>query len=158
MRIALDAMGGDFAPKNNLEGLKLALNECLELQEDGSFRGSFVVREDGYYRVELMGPDDAPVPASPQYTIDVLSDQPPSLSFNTPGRDIQASPIDEVFVEARADDDFGVGRLNLMYSVNGEAEDTISLYRADGSGDLGCTGPSDSSERDGTILCDDGVD
>jgi len=106
----------------------------LELQEDGSFRATFIVREDGYYRVELMGPDDAAVPASPQYTIDVLSDQPPSLSFNTPGRDVQASPIDEVFVEARADDDFGVGRLNLMYSVNGQAEDTVSLYRADGSG------------------------
>ncbi len=33
MRIALDAMGGDFAPQNNLEGLLLALNELPQITE-----------------------------------------------------------------------------------------------------------------------------
>ncbi len=106
----------------------------LERQEDGSFAGQIVVRQDGYYRIELAGPNGDPVPASPQYTIDVLTDQPPAISFNTPGRDIQASPIDEVLVEARADDDFGVGSLDLIYSVNGEPEDTVNLYRKSGAG------------------------
>src|SRR5205085_3112742 len=45
-----------------------------------------------------------------------------------PGRDTQASPIEEVFVEARADDDFGVQDLDLVYSVNGAAEKTIRLF------------------------------
>ena len=61
-------------------------------------------------------------PASPQYTIDVLTDQPPTVSIAKPGRDTKASPIEEVFVEARAEDDFGVSDLELVYSVNGGAE------------------------------------
>ncbi len=101
---------------------------ALALDEEGAFRGSFVVQQDGYYRVELEGPNGDPVPASPQYTIDVLTDQPPAISFVTPGRDIQASPLDEVFIEARADDDFGVASLDLIYSVNGQPEDTVNLY------------------------------
>ena len=40
-------------------------------------------------------------PASPQYTIDVLTDQAPTVSFAKPGRDTSASPIEEVFVEAQ---------------------------------------------------------
>ena len=46
--------------------------------------------------------------ASPQYTIDVIDDQPPAVRFSKPGRDTQASPVEELFLEARADDDFGV--------------------------------------------------
>ena len=66
--------------------------------------------------------------ASPQYTIDVLTDQAPSVSIAKPGRDTNASPIEEVFVEARAEDDFGVRDLELVYSVNGTAEKTIRLF------------------------------
>ncbi|HJN92025.1 MAG TPA: DUF4175 family protein, partial [Dehalococcoidia bacterium] len=68
------------------------------------------------------------VSASPHYTIDVLTDQPPSVSFSKPGRDTRASPIEELFLEAKADDDFGISELLLIYSANGEAEDTIALY------------------------------
>ena len=45
-----------------------------------------------------------------------------------PGRDSTASPIEEVYVEARADDDFGVQTLELIYSVNGGPEQTVNLY------------------------------
>ena len=68
------------------------------------------------------------MPASPQYTIDVLTDQPPTVSIAKPGRDTTASPIEEVFVEARAEDDFGVQDLELVYSVNGGAEKTVRLF------------------------------
>src|SRR5690606_19889609 len=66
--------------------------------------------------------------ASPQYTIDVLTDGAPTVSIAKPGRDTQASPIEEVFVEARADDDFGIRNLELVYSVNGEAEKSVRLF------------------------------
>ena len=51
--------------------------------------------------------------ASPQYTIDVLADGAPSVSFKRPGRDTSVSPIEEVFVEANAEDDYGVRNLEL---------------------------------------------
>ena len=48
--------------------------------------------------------------------------------FIRPGRDTTASAIEELFVEARADDDFGLRSLDLVYSVNGGPEESVSLY------------------------------
>ena len=95
---------------------------------DGTWLGSLRVEREGYYEIELARADGELVPASPKYTIDVLTDQPPSVSFSKPGRDTRASPIEELFLEAKADDDFGISELALIYSVNGEPEDTISLF------------------------------
>ena len=94
----------------------------LAVNADGTLSGSFEVREDGIYRIDLASPAGTLVSASPQYTIDVLDDEAPVVSFSKPGRDLRATSIDEVFVEAQADDDFGVARLDLVYAVNGGAE------------------------------------
>ena len=100
----------------------------LSVAPDGSLTASFVVEQDGFYRIDLQGPDGQLVTASPQYTIDVLTDQPPAVMFIEPGRDTTASAIEEVFVEARADDDFGLLSLDLVYSVNGGPEETVGLF------------------------------
>ena len=107
----------------------------LTLGQDGSLSASFMVEEEGFYRVDLVAPAGDLVTASPQYTIDVLTDQPPSAMFIRPGRDTTASAIEEVFIEARADDDFGLHSLDLVYSVNGGAEESVSLFNSGGAGD-----------------------
>ncbi|MCY4634947.1 MAG: DUF4175 family protein [Acidobacteria bacterium] len=104
----------------------------LTLEDDGTLTASFMVEEEGFYRVDLVAPAGQLVTASPQYTIDVLTDQPPSAMFIRPGRDTTASAIEEVFVEARADDDFGLHSLDLVYSVNGGPEESVTLF--DGGG------------------------
>ena len=77
-----------------------------------------------------MRPSGERTAASPQYTIDVLTDQAPTVSFAKPGRDTSASAIEEVFVEAQAEDDFGVRDLELVYSVNGgRGEDGQAVRR-----------------------------
>lgn len=105
----------------------------LVVQPDGTLTGNFVVEKDGFYRLELQAPDGQLVTASPQYTIDVLTDQPPAVMFINPGRDTTASALEEVFVEARADDDFGLFSLDLMYSVNGGLEKSVALFDGRGS-------------------------
>ena len=100
----------------------------LTTQADGSLTGSFKIDRQGFYRIELTGPHGEKVDASPQYTIDVIDDQPPSVRFTKPGRDTQASPVEELFLEARADDDYGVKSLQLFYSVNGGTPKTIGLF------------------------------
>ena len=95
---------------------------------DGTWTGSLTVRTESYYQIELERADGELVPASPQYTIDVLTDQPPSVSLSKPGRDTRASPIEELFLEAKADDDFGISELHLIYSANGGPEDTVSIF------------------------------
>ena len=139
--------GGDIAVLRDTEvrlrafstlataGGELVLDETvrapLAVQPDGSLTASFTVEEEGFYRIDLQAPDGQLVTASPQYTIDVLTDQPPAVSFVTPGRDSTASAIEEVFIEARADDDFGLLSLDLVYAANGGPEQTVALY--DGS-------------------------
>src|SRR5689334_5114776 len=100
----------------------------LTRNADGTLSGTFKITKQGFYRIELTGPHGEKVEASPQYTIDVLDDQPPSVHFTKPGRDTQASPVEELFLEARADDDFGVKSLQLFYSVNGSTPKAISLF------------------------------
>ncbi|MCA1584241.1 MAG: DUF4175 family protein [Acidobacteria bacterium] len=51
------------------------------------------------------------------------------MTVSKPGRDRDATPVEEFFVEARADDDFAVRELQLVYSVNGGAEKAISLFK-----------------------------
>ena len=117
------------------KGGQVAINEQqpapLMVSPDGTLAGRFVADKDGFYRIELDAPTGERVTASPQYTIDVLTDQPPTVSIAKPGRDTSASPIEEVFIEARAEDDYGVKDLELVYSVNGSAEKTVRLF--DGS-------------------------
>ncbi|MEX1128132.1 MAG: DUF4175 family protein, partial [Vicinamibacterales bacterium] len=95
---------------------------------EGTLTGRFKVDKDGLYHLEMAAPTGELVKASPEYTIDVLADAPPTVSIAKPGRDTQASPIEEVFVEAQADDDFGVRNLELVYSVNGGAEKAVRLF------------------------------
>ena len=103
-------------------------SQPLTTQQDGTLTGSFKITAQGFYKIELTGPHGEKVDASPQYTIDVIDDQPPSVSFSKPGRDTQASPVEELFLEARADDDYGVKNLQLFYSANGAPPKMVPLF------------------------------
>ena len=100
----------------------------LTVESDGSLTGRFIADHDGFYRIDLEAAGGPRVGASPKYSIDVLVDQPPTVSFTKPGRDTSASPIEEVFLEAKADDDYGVKTLDLIYSINGGPEKTVKLF------------------------------
>jgi hypothetical protein len=90
--------------------------------------GDLEVRASGSYRVLLAGPDGRLRPASSEYFIDLLDDQPPLVHFTQPGRDLQVTSVDEVFTEVRAEDDFGLQQVELVYAVDGGAESTAVLY------------------------------
>ena len=126
-RVQLRAFPTIPAPRANLWRDDALANE-LTPAEDGSFTGSFVVEQNGFYHLEMESARAGLVPASPQYTIDVLNDQPPSLSFTRPGRDTRATALEEFFIEARANDDYGIRQLELVFSVNGGEEQTVELF------------------------------
>lgn len=121
-----------ITPTMRTAGGRIALHEKesvpLQLEADGTLTAAFKADRDGFYRVELDAPNGERVIGSPQYTIDVLADQPPTVSFARPGRDTSASPIEEVFVEANAEDDYGIRDLELVYSVNGGPERVVKLF------------------------------
>lgn len=119
-------------PTMKAPGGRVALNDkdsiALTVEADGALTAGFTADRNGFYRIELDAPTGERVAASPQYTIDVLTDQAPTVSFSKPGRDTSASAIEEVFVEASAEDDFGIRDLELVYSVNGGPEKTVKLF------------------------------
>jgi len=100
----------------------------MTVAADGALLSAFTADHDGFYRIELGAPGGARVAGSPKYSIDVLTDQPPAVSFVKPGRDTAASPIEEVFLEAKAEDDYGIRSMELVYSVNGGTEKTVKLF------------------------------
>jgi hypothetical protein len=105
---------------------------ALTLVDDSTLAATLSVRRDGFYRVELESPDGTRVAGNVDYVIDAIDDQGPQVVLRKPGRDIRPSSIEEVFIEAEASDDFGLGRMELVYQLNGGESKTISL--SDGRG------------------------
>ncbi len=101
---------------------------ALEVAAEGSLTANLSVREDSFYRIELEAFDGTMQPASPDYAIEVLSDQPPSVTITKPGRDSKVNPIEEVFTEIRGEDDYGLSKVELVYSVNGGEEQVVNLH------------------------------
>lgn len=101
--------------------------ETLEMTADGATAtGVLEVSESGEYHVSTYFAED-PVRLTDDYFIDVIPDNKPEVSVVRPGRDWRASNIEEVSVRVQAEDDFGLDRLELHYSVNGGEWNVVEL-------------------------------
>ena len=56
-----------------------------------------------------------------------MEDRPPEVRVTRPARDRSVTPLEEVDIEAEAEDDFGIGRLELVYAVRGGAEKVVPM-------------------------------
>ncbi len=95
---------------------------------EATLSGSFTIKESGSYVVWLTHPRAGTFVASREYTVEALDDEAPRISITKPLRDIRATNIEEVFTELKAEDDMGLGKLDLHFSVNGGPEKTVVLY------------------------------
>jgi hypothetical protein len=135
--------GGDIvAPKGTLvrviaatstsvgEGrLQLEDARAIRMQPTGAseLAASMRVLRDGLYHIELPGLNGSFNSASAQYAITVIQDEPPTVKVDKPGRDVKVTAVDEVFVSATAEDDYGIAKLEMVYSVNGGPQQTIAF-------------------------------
>ena len=100
----------------------------IEMRAAGSdFVGDLTVSGDSSYYIELVSVDGETYRGSNEYDVTVLEDQPPTISFERPGRDRKATNLEEVFTQARAEDDYGVVGMDLHFSVNGGEEKKVNL-------------------------------
>lgn len=106
--------------------------QVMTVAADGTLQATFKAVKEGFYRIDMPRRDGTLQASSPEYTIDVLADQPPSITLLKPGRDAKVTAIEEVFTEFGAEDDYGVARAELVYSVNGAPEKTVVLHRGAG--------------------------
>ena len=94
--------------------------------------GRFEVIEDGRYHIAAIY-NGEPVRISEDYFITLIPDRKPTIKLTHPGRDYQATAIEEVVVEAEAEDDFGLSSLDLYYSVNGSEMKRVRLGKRSGA-------------------------
>ncbi len=99
----------------------------LETRADGTLAGGWKVAANGSYRVALADRDGLKNNGDTEYFIRVIDDRPPEVRILRPARDRSVSPLEEVDVEAQADDDFGIDRVELVYSVRGGAEKALEI-------------------------------
>ena len=85
---------------------------------DGVNSATLEVAKDGEYYVSTLFNGDS-VKLTDDYLIEVIPDNKPVVKVVKPGRDWRASNIEEVTVRVEANDDFGLDRVEVRYSVNG---------------------------------------
>ena len=83
--------------------------------------------DDNSYRVALVDRNGFSNPGDTEYFIRALADRPPDVRILKPASDRQVTRLEEVDIEAQADDDYGIERLDLVYSVRGGAEKVVPL-------------------------------
>ncbi len=90
------------------------------------------VTEDGGYRVALADADGL-TSEGMEYFIRVMDDRPADVHFLRPGGDQGITPLEEVPIEARADDDFGIASFDLVYAVAGGEEKVVPFTSVAGT-------------------------
>ncbi|MEW6129823.1 MAG: DUF4175 family protein [Acidobacteriota bacterium] len=111
------------------DGSKFEMSPDLENAPENEIRfvGSFTVTKEGTYKIEITSEEGEKYNGSNEYDITLLEDAPPTVLFDKPGRDAKVTNIQEVFTQARAEDDFGVAAIELFYQVNGGEEKHVAL-------------------------------
>ena len=104
----------------------------MRKEEGPAVTGEIKVSGDSTYRIQLTEDWTGKKVESHAYAITAFQDQPPQVAWTRPGRDRQATALEEVLTEARADDDFGLRRLELHYALNGARPATIDLFKPNG--------------------------
>jgi hypothetical protein len=113
----------------------LVLDDAQRIQLTGGegnvYKGTVRMEKDGVYHVAALD-EGQPVRLSNDFFIEARKAEPPNVIIAKPGHDYRASPIEEVTVAVKADDEFGVSEMSLHYSVNGGPEQTIDLLKQKG--------------------------
>ena len=101
-----------------------------DAEAEGILAAALRLEASGAYRIALRDGAGTLRNASRDYAIGVLDDLPPIVRVLRPGRDTRASPVEEVFTEVRAEDDYRITRLELRSAVNGGEETVVRLAGA----------------------------
>jgi hypothetical protein len=92
-----------------------------------------VLKADGSYRIRLADEDGLRADDHTEYYIRLMDDRPPDVRILRPSADQSITPLEEVTIEARADDDYGIGRFELVFSVGGGKERVVPFTQTTGT-------------------------
>jgi hypothetical protein len=109
--------------------------EAVPLRNSGdrSVDAELVLTRDDSYRVKLADRDGLTSDGDSEYFIRLMDDRPPDVRILRPSTDQGITPLEEITIEARADDDYGVSSLELVYSIGGGPERSVTFSKMGGT-------------------------
>ncbi|MEX1129347.1 MAG: DUF4175 family protein, partial [Vicinamibacterales bacterium] len=116
---------GQLAMSGGASMLKSAGDQVLQAE--------LVLSKDDSYRVRLTDRDGLASDDDSEYFIRLMDDRPPDVRILRPTADQGITPLEEVAIEARAEDDYGIASLDLVYAVSGGPEHTVPFRQIVGS-------------------------
>jgi hypothetical protein len=94
--------------------------------------GALTISRDGSYRIALLDQDGLDSPGETEYFIRTLNDRPPDVRILRPASDKHVMALEEVQIEARADDDFGIASLEVVFQTPNGKERAVPLGASGG--------------------------
>ena len=94
----------------------------LKVQTEGSnlYATTFTLADSHRYKVKLVDKEGRQSKVPAEVAVNVTRNRPATVAMTQPARDVRVSPVEELTLKATVDDDFGVVRHGLGYSVAGE--------------------------------------
>ncbi|MEJ2704653.1 MAG: hypothetical protein P8Z79_19635, partial [Sedimentisphaerales bacterium] len=104
---------------------------ALDLTVDGEhpnvYTTSLTAMENRRYELNLVDAQGLKNEMPQRFTIDVHKNLPPEIKPVFPNRDVAASPLEELSLEAEVSDDYGVTRYGLSYALAGVQSADVTL-------------------------------
>lgn len=105
---------------------------ALARASDRTLESSLTIQGEAAYRVSLVDADGL-TSEGIEYFVRVMDDRPPTVNILRPSGDQQITPLEEVPIEVRADDDYGIASFDMVYSVGGGAERVVPFSSIGGT-------------------------
>ncbi len=105
----------------------------LKATDDCTAEAELVLSKDDSYRIRLADRDGLRSAGEAEYFIRLMDDRPPDVRILRPSADQPITPLEEVPIEARADDDYGIAAFDLVYAVAGGPEHIVPFERVTGT-------------------------
>jgi Domain of unknown function (DUF4175) len=113
-------------------GAKTSDSGVLHPIGDQLLEGELLLARDDSYRVRLTDRDGLHSSGDTEYFLRVMDDRPPDVRILRPAADQQITPLEEVAIEARAEDDYGITSFELVYAVAGREPKVVPFQRSNG--------------------------
>ena len=114
-------------------GLRHGTTIPIAAAGDRVAEASLNLSRDDSYRITLADGDGLSSKGDTEYFIRIMDDRPPEVRILRPSADQSITPLEEVSIEARADDDYGIARFELVYSVAGRQERAVPFSSVTGT-------------------------
>jgi hypothetical protein len=109
----------------------IALGLTVDRQDPNVLITSVTASQSQRYELQLTDAQGRSNKLPPRFAIDVHKNLPPELMPVFPGSDVAVSPLEELSLEAKVADDYGVTAYGISYALAGTQGQDVSLTTAD---------------------------